>query len=166
MKYWHVITHSCSSFNCSLTKPTLPEGNEWIITYHMKPLILNVFPWQHTDGQYLRLAKNGHTGCIQIILVYCLKEVFHVSSLPVQTVSWKEAGITHETKARTIGVIFYNDVGEIFWPQPNRSLKLGHVTGQGSMSPTWVGRVSDLGKMAVIKSVKTWIILLYIWLHL
>ena len=43
-------------------------------------------------------------------------------------------------------VIFYHDVGEIFWPQPIRSLKLGHVTGQGSMSPTWVGRVSDLGK--------------------
>ena len=62
--------------------------------------------------------------------------------------------------------VFYHDVDEIFWPQPIRSLKLGHVTGQGSMSPTWVGRVSDPGKMAFIKSVKTWIILLYMWLHL
>ena len=44
------------------------------------------------------------------------------------------------------GYLFYHDVGEIFWPQPIRSLKLGHVTGQGSMSPTWVGRVSDPGK--------------------
>ena len=40
---------------------------------------------------------------------------------------------------------FYSDVDEIFWPQPIRSFKLGHVTGQGSMSPTWVGRVSDPG---------------------
>ena len=31
----------------------------------------------------------------------------------------------------------------MFWPQPIRSLKLGHVAGQGSMSPTWVGQVSD-----------------------
>ena len=62
--------------------------------------------------------------------------------------------------------LFYHDVGEIFWPQPIRSLKLGHMTGQGSMSPIWVGGVSDLGKMAFIKSVKTWIILLCIWLHL
>ena len=60
------------------------------------------------------------------------------------------------------GNIFYHDVDEIFWPQPIRLLKLGHVTGRGCMFPTWVGRVSDLGKMAFIKSVKTWIILLYI----
>ena len=62
--------------------------------------------------------------------------------------------------------VVYHDVDEIIWPQPITSLKLGHVIGQGSMSPTWVGRVSDLGNMAFIKSVKTWIILLYIWLHL
>ena len=60
---------------------------------------------------------------------------------------------------------FCHDVDEIFWPQPFRLLKLGHVTGGGCMSPTWVGRVSDLAKMSFIKSVKTWIILLYIWLH-
>ena len=41
--------------------------------------------------------------------------------------------------------LFYHYVDEIFWPQPITSLKLGHVTGQGSMSPTWVGRVSDPG---------------------
>ena len=41
---------------------------------------------------------------------------------------------------------FYHDFDEYFWPQPIRSLKLGHVTRQGSMSPTWVGRVSDPGK--------------------
>ena len=57
---------------------------------------------------------------------------------------------------------FYHDVDEIFWPQPIRSLKLGHVTGQGSMSPTWVGRVSDPEKIIFIKSIKIWIILLYI----
>ena len=39
---------------------------------------------------------------------------------------------------------------------------LGHVTGQGSMSPTEVGRVSDPGKITFHKSVKTWITLLYI----
>ena len=50
--------------------------------------------------------------------------------------------------------IFYHDVGEIFWPQPIRSLKLGHVTGQGSMSPTWVGRVSDPGKNGFHKQYK------------
>ena len=52
------------------------------------------------------------------------------------------------------GNIFYHDVGEIFWPQPIRSLKLGHVTGQGSMSPTWVGRVSDPGKNGFHKKYK------------
>ena len=49
---------------------------------------------------------------------------------------------------------FYHDVDEIFWPQPIRSLKLGHVTGQGSMSPTWVGRVSDPGKNGFHKKYK------------
>ena len=52
------------------------------------------------------------------------------------------------------GRLFYHDVGEIFWPQPIRSLKLGHVTGQGSMSPTWVGRVSDPGKSGFHKMCK------------
>ena len=28
--------------------------------------------------------------------------------------------------------LFYHDVGEIWWPQPIRLLKMGHVTGQGS----------------------------------
>ena len=36
------------------------------------------------------------------------------------------------------------------------------VMWQGSMSPTWLARE----RMAFIKSIKTWIILLYIWLHL
>ena len=49
--------------------------------------------------------------------------------------------------------LFYHDVYEIIWPQPIRSLKLGHVTGLGSMSPTWVGRVSDPEKITFIKSV-------------
>ena len=51
--------------------------------------------------------------------------------------------------------LFYHDVGEIFWPQPIRSLKLGHVTGQGSMSPTWMGRVSDPGKSGFHKKCKS-----------
>ena len=50
--------------------------------------------------------------------------------------------------------LFYHDVGEIFWPQPIRCLKLGHETGQGSMSPTWVGWVSDLGKNGFHKKCK------------
>ena len=50
--------------------------------------------------------------------------------------------------------IFYHDVDEIFWPQPIKSLKLGHVTGQGSMSPTMVGRVSDPGKIGFHKNYK------------
>ena len=50
--------------------------------------------------------------------------------------------------------IFYHDFDEIFWPQPIRSLKLGHVTGRGCMSPTWVGRVSDLGKNGFHKKCK------------
>ena len=53
-----------------------------------------------------------------------------------------------------INHLFYHDVGEIFWPQPIRLLKLGHVTGQGSMSPTWVGRVSDPGKNGFHKKYK------------
>ena len=39
--------------------------------------------------------------------------------------------------------LFYCDVDEICWMQPIRSLKLCHVTSQGSMTPTWVGRVSE-----------------------
>ena len=54
----------------------------------------------------------------------------------------------------TINPVFYHDVDEIFWPQPTRSHKLGHVTGQGSMSPTWVGRVSDPGKNGSHKKYK------------
>ena len=61
--------------------------------------------------------------------------------------------------------LFYHDVGEIFWPQPIRSLKLGHVTGQGSMSPTWVGRVSDPGKYSFHKKCKN-LDNITIWLHL
>ena len=73
-------------------------------------------------------------------------------------------------------LLFYHDVGEIFWPQPIRSLKLGHVTGQGSMSPTWVGRVSDPGKNSYlitylklkwknkqIKNMNNWIWLFFIY---
>ena len=56
-----------------------------------------------------------------------------------------------QSHLRYCGIIFYQDIDEIFWPQPIRSLKLGHVTGQGSMSPTWVGLVSDPGKVAFIK---------------
>ena len=58
----------------------------------------------------------------------------------------------------------YHDVDEICWPQPIRSLKLGHVTGQGSMSLTWVGRVWPR-KNSLHKKCKKWIILLYILLH-
>ena len=52
------------------------------------------------------------------------------------------------------GGTFYHDVDEIRWSQPITSLQLGHVTGQGSISPTWVGRVSYLGKIAFIKNGK------------
>ena len=62
---------------------------------------------------------------------------------------------------------FYHDVEEIFWPQPIRSLKLGHVTGRGCISPTWVGRVSDLGKNGFHKKCKNLDdIAVYIWLHI
>ena len=42
--------------------------------------------------------------------------------------------------------VLYHNLDEICWPEPIRSLRLGHVTCQGSMPPTWVGRVSVLGK--------------------
>ena len=35
---------------------------------------------------------------------------------------------------------FYHDVYEICWPQQIRSLKLGHVISQRSMSPNWKTR--------------------------
>ena len=64
-------------------------------------------------------------------------------------------------------MIFYHDVDEIFWPQPIRLLKLGHVTGQGCMSPTCVGRVSDLGKNGFHKKCKNFDnIALYLTAHL
>ena len=50
--------------------------------------------------------------------------------------------------------LFYHDVDKKFWPQPIRLLKLGHVTGRGCMSPTLVGRVSDLGKNGFHKKCK------------
>ena len=54
----------------------------------------------------------------------------------------------------SVNRLFYHDVDETFWPQPIILLKLGHVTGQGSMSLTWVGRVSDLGKNGFHKKFK------------
>ena len=59
----------------------------------MKPLILNVFPRQRGDGQYLRLVQNWHVGHMQIILLSCLKDIFHISALPIQVVSWRVAGL-------------------------------------------------------------------------
>ena len=49
---------------------------------------------------------------------------------------------------------FYHDVDGICWHQPTISLELGHVTGQGSMPPICVNRVSEPGKITFIKSVK------------
>ena len=60
--------------------------------------------------------------------------------------------------------VFYHDVDEIFWPQPIRSLKLGHVTGQGSMFPTWMALVSDPG-YGLHENIKTWMILLLRGFH-
>ena len=56
--------------------------------------------------------------------------------------------------------ICYHDVDVIRLPQPRRLLELGHVLGQRFLSTTWVGRVSSTGKIAFIKSVKIWKILL------
>ena len=50
--------------------------------------------------------------------------------------------------------VFYHNVYEICWHRPIRPLKLGHVTGQGSMSMTWVGQVSDPGKNSFHKRCK------------
>ena len=49
--------------------------------------------------------------------------------------------------------LFYHDVDEIFWPQPIRSLKLGHVTGQGSV-PDLAGTGVWPGKNAFHKKYK------------
>ena len=62
--------------------------------------------------------------------------------------------MTHDIYTHTYIYIFYHDVGEIWWPQPIRLLKMGHVTGQGSTTTTWVGRVSDLGKSSFHKMCK------------
>ena len=59
----------------------------------MKSLILNVFPRQRGDEQYLRLVQNWHVDHMQIILLSCLKEIFHISALPIQVVSWRMAGL-------------------------------------------------------------------------
>ena len=63
-----------------------------------------------------------------------------------------------QTHSLSMCNVFYHAIVEIFWPQPIRSLKLSHVTGQGFMTPTWVGQLSDPGK----NSVRKWIMLLYI----
>ena len=55
---------------------------------------------------------------------------------------------------RFVYFLFSHDTGEIFWPRPIRSLTLGHVTGQASMSPTSVGWVSDPGKNSFHKKCK------------
>ena len=46
---------------------------------------------------------------------------------------------------------FYHDVDEIFWPQPIRSLKFGHVTCQGSMSPTLDCFTSHVGEHRTVR---------------
>ena len=64
------------------------------------------------------------------------------------------ASAVFQRKIERINTVFYHDVGEIWWPQPIRLLKMGHVTGQGSTTMTWVGRVSDLGKSSFHKMCK------------
>ena len=71
--------------------------------------------------------------------------------------SWQTSlglGSMSRYSAQILICIFYHDVGEIWWPQPIRLLKMGHVTGQGSTTMTWVGRVSDLGKSSFYKMCK------------
>ena len=50
--------------------------------------------------------------------------------------------------------LFYHDVNRIWFADLIQLLKLGHVTGQGSIASTWVGWVYDPGKKAFIKGVK------------
>ena len=90
----------------------------------------------------------------------CLNHIFFIIS---NTVMWNHVSITYFiwdhrswklfqfvndtcNSPDDVEILLYHDVDEIFWPQPIRLLKLGQVTGRGCMSPTWVGRVSDLGK--------------------
>ena len=51
----------------------------------------------------------------------------------------------------------YHDFDVMYFPQPIRVLKLGHVLGQRALSSP--------GKIALTKSVNIWIILLDIWLQ-
>ena len=95
-------------------------------------------PWKFTSDQF-------DIG-IRDVVVFCLARAMWLPSVT----------LGHFHGDEIIGYKLYDDVDEIFWPQPIRSLKLGHVTGQWSMYPGWI---------AFTKSVKTWIILLYIWLQ-
>ena len=64
------------------------------------------------------------------------------NAIPKYVRKWEDAttGSAIDIIARIRGMrdLFYHDVDEIFWPQPIRLLKLGHVTGRGCMSPTWL----------------------------
>ena len=153
------MTSSCSC-NRSLAKPPLKLARGWALISHSL-----TWMWQIITA--LKLGSISH------IIPTAVYERGHViTSSTCHFSSWRQASAKCLTFSRApfisivildpiMGDIFYHDVGEICWPQPIRSLKLGHVTGQGSMSPTWVGRVSDPGKRAFIKSFKT-LILLYI----
>ena len=70
---------------------------------------------------------------------------------PVNAIWWQRSGSTlvqvMMAPSDTVRQQFYHDVDEICWPQPIKSLKLGYVTGQWSMSPTWVGRENSFQKL-------------------
>ena len=143
--HWGRVTHICvAKLNIIGSGNSLSPGRRQAIIWTNAGILL-IIP----------LGTNFYEILIQIYTFSFKKMHFKMSA------KWRPmASILHQSQC--LNRLFYHDVGENCWPQPIRSLKLGHVTGQGSMSPTWVGRVSDPGKTAFIKNVKTWIILLYI----
>ena len=67
----------------------------------------------------------------------------------------------HRHRTSKFNDVFYHDVDEIFWPQSDRSNCVMWQVKDPCPRPGWDGCLAR-EKMAFIKSVKTWIILLYI----
>ena len=106
--------------------------------------------WKHLS-RYWPFARGIHTSSVNSPQKGQWRGALMFSLICVWINGWvnnREAGDLRRYRAH------YDVIVMICGPQPIRSFKLGYVTGQGSMSPICVGRVSEPGKIAFIKSEK------------
>ena len=97
-KQLRAIIHQCPNFNFSSPKPRLPLWHEKLITYHRKPLILDIFIQQHTEGKHFMFdIRWTYSNDLSIVAktdipYFCIK---------IRGVVIAVGGIAHEKNARS-----------------------------------------------------------------